>query len=72
MLKSWCKAQLTGTCFGSVLNIMAILLFVQVQMAGPSPHSVSLCDKESFALHCLQVVVSNPRSKESCARRPTP
>ena len=27
-------------------------------MAGPSSHSVSLCDKESFELHCLQVVVS--------------
>jgi len=37
---------------------MAILLFVQFQMAGPSPHPASLCDKESFALHCLQVVVS--------------
>ena len=44
--------------FGSILSFMAILLFVQVQMAGPSPHSVSLCDKESFALHYLQIVVS--------------
>ena len=27
-------------------------------MTGPSPRSVSRCDKESFALHCLQLAVS--------------
>ena len=58
MWKSGCKDQLMGTCFGSILSIMAILLFVQNQMAGPSPHSVSRCDKESFPLHCLQLAVS--------------
>ena len=56
--KFGCKAQLMGTCFGSILSIMAILLFVQDQMAGPFPHSVSRCDKESYALHCLQLAVS--------------
>ena len=33
--KSECKAQLMGTCFGPILSIMAILLFVQDQMAAP-------------------------------------
>jgi hypothetical protein len=56
--KSGYKAQLISTCLGSILSINAILLFVQDRMAGPSPHSVSQCDKESFALHCLQLAVS--------------
>jgi hypothetical protein len=64
--KSGCKTQLMVTCFGSILSIMAILLFVQDQMTGPSPHSVSRCDKESFALHCLQLAVS---VKFTAARR---
>ena len=34
--KSECKTQLMGTFFGSILSIMAILLFVHDQMAGPS------------------------------------
>ena len=47
-----------GHVLRSILSIMAILLFVQDQMAGPSPHSVSRCDKELFALHCLQLAMS--------------